>query len=497
MNMMTLIGVAAVAGIAYGGSVPTLGEREDLKDLPARWQGVMENFDVPGLAVGVVKDGKVYAIESWGRRDAGGAAVDSDTKFYIASITKTFTATAIHKLVSEGKIALTDPVVKYLPRFKLSEPAVAAAKITIQDLLCHAPGIDCEPAVLLDAYTGEITDDRYFALLAKYGKASGKVDYSNIHFTLLGRVIEVVTGKPWREYLREEILVPAGMMRTGGFISERDSNSAAPMRRAGTKWEQISPWKTDETMHAAGGMDSTAADMARWICLNLNDGKAEGKQVLKPGALPSMLIERGTMEKPDGSIRVMTGFGSAWVLGTYKGHPIASHGGGYTGASAYVLMLPRDNAGFVLLMNSSGLARGLGDTIAIDLLERLTGEKSGADIYAGTLKQAKAMKERGLPREGVYGKLAENDLPGGGAGWLGKFVHADFGTLMLVRSGDGIEIRLGTALLDVSSRDGGFVVGRASVLEGGRGEFVLKDGKPSAIKVQDEEAGPIVFEKVN
>jgi len=495
MKLMALVGLAAVAGIAYGGSVPTLAEREDLKDLPARWQGVMENFDVPGLAVGVVKGGKVYAIQAWGQRDPGGAAVDADTKFYIASITKTFTATAIQKLVSEGKIALSDAVVKYLPKFKLSEPADAAPKITIQDLLCHAPGIDCGPAVLLDAYTGEITDDRYFALLAKFGKASGTVDYSNIHYTLLGRVIEVVTGKPWREYLRDEILKPSGMTRTSGFISDRDSNSAIPMRRPGTKWEQISPWKTDETMHAAGGMDSTASDLVRWICLNLNDGKAEGKQVLKPGVAPAMLIERGTMKEPNGSLRIMTGFGDAWNLGTYKGHAIASHGGGYTGASAYVLMLPKDNAGFVVLMNSSGLARGLGDTIAIDLLERLTGEMSGADIYAGTLKQAKTMKERGLPREGVFGRLKAKDFPGDAAAWMGTYTNADFGTLTVLEGRDGVEIRLGNSPLDVSANDGGFAVGRASVMEGSKGEFVMLGGKPNAIGIQDEQVGTVIFSK--
>lgn len=495
MKLMALIGVAAIAGIAYGGSVPTLAEREDLKDLPPRWQGVMENFDVPGLAVGVVKDGKVYAIQAWGQRDAGGASVDADTKFYIASITKTFTATAIQKLVSEGKIALSDPVVKYLPRFKLSEPAYAAEKVTIQELLCHAPGIDCGPAVLLDAYTGEITDDRYFGLLAKYGKARGTVEYSNIHYTLLGRVIEVVTGKPWRQYLCDEILKPSAMTRTSGFISERDSNSAAAMRRAGTKWEQFSPWKTDETMHAAGGMDSTASDMARWVCLNLNDGMAEGKQVLKPGVAPAMLIERGTMKEPNGSLRIMTGFGDAWNLGTYKGHALASHGGGYTGASAYVLMLPKDNAGFVVLMNSGGLARGLGDTIAIDLLERLSGEKSGTDIYAGTLKQAKTIKERGLPQEGLFGRLQAKDFPGDATAWIGRYTNTDFGTLTVAQAQDGVEIRLGNSPLDISANDGGFAVGRASVMEGSKGKFVMLGGKPNAIGIEDEQVGTVLFNK--
>lgn len=499
MNWHAAFGVvAAVAAMhsSFGESVPKLAERDDLKDLSARWQGAMATFDVPGFAVAVVKDGKTYAIEGWGMRNLSGTTPDADTKFYIASITKTYTATAICKLASEGKLSLSDPLVKYLPRFKLSEPG--AEKITIQDLLCHAPGIDCGPAVWLDAYTGEINDDRYFALLEKFGKASGKVDYSNIHFTLLGRVIEAVTGKPWREYLREEIFLPAGMTRTSGFMSDRDGdqNVAAPMYLDKGAWKVVSPWKTDATMHAAGGLDTTASDLTKWICLFLQDGRAGGKQVLKPGVAPAMLEEHARFDKPDGSLRVMTGFGEAWQLGTYKGHPIASHGGGYEGALAYVLILPQDNAGFAVLINSIGLPKGLGDTIAIDLLERLTGEKAGVDILESMTKFVKKLRERGIPPQGTYGTLAPTDFPGGVAAWDGEYSNAVFGTLRITRNGEQVAVFLGSSPLDVSAKEGGFEIASGTLFGGGAGTFAGRGGKASSILIHEERVGSIAFDRV-
>lgn len=501
MKWISTIGVVAAAAAMHfsvGESAPKIAERDDLKDLALRWQESMTTFDVPGLVVAVVKDGKPYAIQGWGMRDLRGTAPDADTKFYIASITKTYTAAAICKLASEGKISLSDPVVKYLPRFKLSEPAGFAEKITIQDLLCHAPGIDCGPAVWLDAYTGEINDDRYFALLAKYGKASGKMDYSNIHFTLLGRVIEAVTGKPWREYLREQIFLPAGMTHTSGFTSDRDAdqNFAAPMYLDNGAWRVVSPWKTDATMHAAGGLDTTASDLTKWICLFLHDGRAGEKQVLKPGVTAAMLEERAKFDKPDGSLRIMTGFGEAWQLGTYKGHPIASHSGGYEGASAYVLILPKDNAGLAVLINSIGLPKGLGDTIAIDLLERLTGEKAGVNIFESTTKFVKKLRERGIPPQGTYGKLAPTDFPGGAAAWDGEYSNAVFGTLRITRNGEQVAVFLGSSPLDVSAKGGGFEIASGSLFGGGAGTFAVKGGKASSIVIHEERVGSIEFDRV-
>ncbi len=486
-----VIGSMTMAGAAQASDVPRLSDREDLKNFPARWREVMPLFRVPALAVGVVKDGELYAAEAWGVRDNSGTAPDTETRFYIASITKTFTATAICKLESEGKLSFDDPVKKYLPRFALAE--ADASKIRIRDLLDHAAGIECGPVVLLDAYTGEITEDRYYAMLAKYGKSSGKVAYSNVHYTLLGRIIEAITGKPWRNYLRDEVFANAGMSRTSGYQSTRDSNAASPMRiGADGKAEVISPWKTDATMHAAGGLDSTALDMMKWIALNVNDGKVGSTRVLKEGVAPSMFVLNAKLEKPDGFLRVMEGYGWAWNVGNYKKLQLATHGGGYDGTSAYVALLPEKKAGFVILINASGMARGLGDVIAIDLLERLSGIPAGQDIYAGYTKRA---KESPMPEMPQRTNLGAESLPAGVDACVGVFVNADLGTLTVERAGNGLAMRLGTAELDLKAKDGGFTIGPASVLDGATGSFEIENGVVRRVIITEQELGKSTFER--
>ncbi len=255
----------------------------------SRWAEVMDEFDVPGMAVAIVQDGRILAIETFGMRAPGEAGSDGGpaptpgTIYYIASITKTYLATAVCALADDGKLSLDDPVGKHLPRFALANaPGGSAREITIRDLLCHRPGIGkAEPIVTLDAFTGEITEDRYYRWLATV-QPSGETAYSNVHFTLLGRVVEAVSGMSWRDYLDERVLEPAGLTRTTGYASRMygDPDCALPMERVEGEWRVCRLKKTDHTMHAAGGLGASATDAARWLMLHMNDGEIDGKRVI-------------------------------------------------------------------------------------------------------------------------------------------------------------------------------------------------------------------------
>jgi len=164
-SISCLLAVTTVAAAAAKPPRP-LTDIPELADRPARWGEVMDLFDVPGMAVAVVRDGQTY-VQCFGARDPkSGDPVTPETLFYIASVTKTFTATAICELADEGRLRLDDPVRKYLPRFQLPDSALTRS-ITIRDLLCHRYGIDSTPIVFLDAFTGEITEDRYYHWLAQ------------------------------------------------------------------------------------------------------------------------------------------------------------------------------------------------------------------------------------------------------------------------------------------------------------------------------------------
>lgn len=477
----------AVAGAGVGSpGVATLAERDDLRDLPARWAGVMDLFGVPGMVIGIVKDGEMYACQAWGVRDARGNPPDLDTKFYIASITKVMTATAVVKLAADGKLSLDDAATAHLPRFAL--PNAETGDITIRDLLSHRKGVNGGPAVLLDAYSGEITDDRFFGLLARYGER-GELRYTNTHFTLLGRVIEKMTDTPWQQSLETLVLGPVGMTRTSGYISARDANSAAPMRRTEIGYEEVTPWKTDATMHAAGGLDSTARDMMRWIQVHVNDGTIDSKPVFKPGVLASMTKVEARFDKPRGQLRILEGFGLAWQVGSYKGAPMVSHSGGYEGACAYVAILPAQKAGMVILMNASGAARGLADVIAVDVLERLVDSKDGTSVYDAYVERVKKEGFRpATPTRVIRGEAITPRLRAA----VGAFTNELLGTLTLEltkdASGERWGARLGALPLDVVAAESGFAVPEGSDLGPATGEI-----GDNMVTVKQARLGDLVF----
>lgn len=207
---------------------------KELEGYHERLVEIMEKLHVPGVAVAVVRGDKTIYVDAVGERDVDEhLPVTPDSIFYIASITKTFVATAIVSLIDEGKIELDAPVKRYLPRFELADPE-ATKSITIKDLLTHAKGIDCDAVVWLDAYTGEITEDRFYHWLSQATPKSSH-EYTNVHFTLLGRVVESVTGKSWKDFLDERVFKPAGMTRSTCYASKMygQSDAGIPAKRTG------------------------------------------------------------------------------------------------------------------------------------------------------------------------------------------------------------------------------------------------------------------------
>ncbi len=495
--------VLLVHALAAGGAADTvhpLTELPALAEMPDRWSQVMDLFDVPGMAVAVVYDGQVYA-QGFGIRDtSSGAPVTPETLFYIASITKTYTATTICALADAKRLALDDPVRKHLPRFRLAD-AQLAEKITIRDLLCHRFGIDSGPIVLLDAFTGEISEDRYDHWLAE-AEATGSTAYTNVHFTLLGRVIEAVAGKSWRDELAAHILAPARMTRTTGYASKMaaDPNSAVPLERVDGAWRVVRQRKTDRTMHAAGGLGTSALEGARWLRLHLADGELEGKRILAPETARSMRTTQSKLAEPDGTIRIIEGYGMAWGVGSFNGHRLCQHGGGYAGASAYMAMLPEDGLGLVVLMNASGAARGLMDIVAIEFLERMTETKAAWDVYEKRTAQAREMKQKSAAAQatGAPDAAPPPVLAHPPAAYAGSFSNSWWGTFEVQPNGDRLACRLGEMELEIEASDADsdhFVV--VDLLDKKTpGRFLAAaDGTVEAIALQHPKFGELMFRR--
>ena len=372
-------------------SDPSLPE---LADLGPRWTKAMEACGVPALALVVVDGDEVVHRVTLGRRDpARDAPVTKDTIFYIASATKPYVAFALAELAEQGKVDLDAPVARYLPRFRLADAALTKT-ITVRDLLCHRHGLDSHEIVLLDAYTGEISEDRYYHFLARVVPA-GHVAYSNVHFTLAGRVLEAVSGQPWREYLKEHLFAPAGMTRTTGqadWMYAQD-DVAIPQIVVDGRARPAPVRKNDRTMHAAGGLGTSIDDLARWLRLELGRGAIDGTRLLSARATEASW-ELLSHASEDSEFDATEGFALGWQRGKYRGHLELAHGGGYVGAASAVLFLPELGLGLAVVASGGGGAGGVVRLVATDVRERLLADGAERDLLPELLERARGERER-------------------------------------------------------------------------------------------------------
>ncbi len=345
------IALTASAGLAHGADF-----HEKLPVLEARWEHARKALDLPGFAVAIAtSDGIVYS-KGFGLR-----SLESETPFtpgtstYIASVTKVFVTLAIMQLSEAGQLDLDAPVKTYLPRFTLSDKQLAAT-ITIRDLLCHRYGVNCSPIVFRDAYTGQIDDDVYYALLAQ-SEIAGEWSYTNVHFTILGRVIEAVSGESWKDYLANYVFRPLGMTHTTAYASELYGypESATPLEYNEDRWMEAPIRKIDSTMHAAGGLGASAEDLGRWIALHLNGGEFDGVRLVSHASIDAILTKE-TEPKTSFFRFGRPEMGLGWYRGIYNRELLAHHFGSYVGAHAHVSFMPEHDIGVAVVANTNTAA---------------------------------------------------------------------------------------------------------------------------------------------
>ena len=423
---------------------------KELEGFHERLVEIMEKLRVPGVAVAVVRGDQTIYVDTVGERDVENhLPVTPDSIFYIASITKTFLAAAIVSLIDEGKIEIDAPVKRYLPRFKLATPE-ATNSIAVKDLLTHAKGLNCGAAVWLDAYTGEITEDRFYHWLSQE-TPKGSHEYTNIHFTLLGRVVEAVTGKSWKDFLDERIFKPAGMTRTTCYASKMygQSDAGIPAIRVDDGFTSSPIRKNDTVMHAAGGMGASVTDLARWLRLNLSGGKIGGTTVLPAKWIAEM--QKLHVEDHRGMIANWTrkGHGLGWSISRYRDHLYLEHGGGYVGTAANIGFLPEKNIGVAVVANADGIIAPL---VTLEIFDRLLGVEPN-----DFLPRMQDNLERRLARvKKEYDERKANPAAADGlslppSAYVGDYEHEAWGTIRIRHADDKLGGTQGILTLDFES----------------------------------------------
>ncbi len=230
---------------------------------------VRETFEVPGLSVAIVKDGKVILASGYGTKDiTKDDPVDEETLFGIASNTKAFTATALGILVEEGKLKWDGRVIDYLPWFQMSDPYVTR-EMTIRDLLVHRSGLGLGAGDLLwwpaSTYDRKeiVRRLRYVPLATSFRSAYA---YDNVLYTVAGEVIEAVSGMSWEKFIQTRILEPIGMTSSDVRHSAgiHGGNIAIPHAKVEGTVRAVVPF-TSDNVNPAGGIHSNALDMAKWM----------------------------------------------------------------------------------------------------------------------------------------------------------------------------------------------------------------------------------------
>ncbi|HTY36370.1 MAG TPA: serine hydrolase [Bacteroidota bacterium] len=390
------------------------------KDLDAFVQSVQKEFVVPGLALAIVKDGKVVLAKGYGVRRMGDPArVDDRTLFGIASNTKAFTATALGILVEEKKIDWDDPVVKYLPWFQLSDPYVTR-EMTIRDLLVHRSGLGLGAGDLLWWPTStydrkEIARRlRFIPLVRSFRSAYA---YDNVLYLMAGEVIEAVSGMSWEDFMATRILAKVGM--TDSKVRHSDAsgggNVAATHAEVDGAVRPIEPFTSDNT-NPAGGINASARDIAKWMIVQLDSGRvAGGPRLFSPQT--TVQLWRIVTPVPIGNpppelpgLRInFNGYALGFGISDYKGYKFVHHTGGLPGYVSKIAMIPELKLGVAVLTNQeSGEAF---ETITYHVLDQFLGGKQ-TDWLDGFRKvHARTLSMIGMADKMTEGKRDSSSHP--------------------------------------------------------------------------------------
>ena len=326
-----------------------------LADLRTVLAAAIERAGVPGASVAVLLEGEVVEAAAGVLSLATEVEVDPETLFQIGSITKVYTATLVMQLVDAGVVDLDDPVVRYVPEFRVADPS-ASASITVRHLLSHTSGFDGGDH-FLDTGRGDDCLARYVAALGDLEQMSepGALwSYNNAGFTVLGRLVEVVTGQTWDAALRDRLLTPAGLVRSVTLPEDALLHRTAVGHGADAdgKAVPVKKWSIDRSAGPAGAIVASAADVIGFARLHLDGGRAaDGTQVLSAASVEAMQQAQVPVLDEGGAAG-----GLAWALSRAGGHRVVSHNGGTVGQAAFLTTLP--DLGFAVCLLTNGLAGG-------------------------------------------------------------------------------------------------------------------------------------------
>ncbi len=330
------------------------------QELDAVLQTIVTRWGIPGLSVGVTQGDEIIYIRGFGVQSLDtGAPIEPDSIFCTASIAKCFVASAVMQLVEQGHIQLDTPLIEYLPFFKLDD--VRYTQITIRQMLSHTSGMpdmedDEYDALLSHPEFDDAAAERYVRALSRRKMVAAPGErfmYSNIAYNVLGFLIAQISGQTFEAYMREHILLPAGMPDSTFLLSEVERRQLAVphLRTPEMCVNPVYPYHRADA--PASFLHSTVTDMCHWGAVCLNRGHYQGRQLLGPASYEQMWTPAARWGYPP----LYEDMGLGWTLGHFDGTRTISHGGMGFGWSDFFTVLPEKGRAAIVMCNEESGAR--------------------------------------------------------------------------------------------------------------------------------------------
>lgn len=356
----------SLLSVALIGSVPPCySSPETLAQFTAYAQQTQKEWQVPGMAIAIVDNGKVIYARGFGKRDENGLPVSPATIFDIASLTKSFTATLLALQIDQDKYAWYSTVHQLYPSFRLYDSQTTNA-FAVKDLMAHDSGLPEDTLNTLNDF-GYSTDTMLEALrfIKPVAPLRSMFAYQDIFSELAKKIIEKASGENYTGTLQRGLLTPLHMQQTYTRIEttlHQLSNVAQPFQYYLGKnypYPKASPYLTQawalEPGMAGGGIHSNVIDLAKWLIFNINDGWVENAQLVSKKNM-AFLHSPQTVISLAANGDITQAYGEGWYIDrqAYKPYTVIYHPGGGTGTHALMAYMPEKKIGIVILTNQWG-----------------------------------------------------------------------------------------------------------------------------------------------
>jgi CubicO group peptidase (beta-lactamase class C family) len=400
--------------------------------------------ETPGIIVALVHGDDPAITQGFGVRRLGAPdPMDADTVFNIGSLTKSFTAAAAAALVDEGRLGWNDRVARWLPDVEFGDPWLTE-HVSLADLLSHRTGLQPANTAWYRTGIGRAEILRRVRFLEPAAPFRTQQVYNNALYVVAGELTAAAAGTTWEELVRTRLLRPLGMSRTMvGMPSTVSGNVASPHTLIDGRQQPI-PFGDYVSTAPAGGIESTARDLVRWLQFQLGDGTFDGRRILSPGALQAMhepwvLIPTTPQMRAARQVRFFGGYGLGWNVMDYRGHKLLWHSGTADGILTYMALVPERRLGMVVMTNS-WIAQNLRLDLAARMLDHYLGLPT-RDYAAETLAAAREAQARAVV---AVIPVADEPLPPLDlAAYEGLYRSDLYGPIAIARSPTGLVLKLG------------------------------------------------------